>query len=78
MVKDKEGERGARFFLAVFTNFSGTILLLKKKTSTCLLLISRFSDFAFSDRGSQTPLPFVREAEVLPASNCHDYKSYHN
>ena len=30
MVKDKEGERGARFFLAVFTNFSGTILLLEK------------------------------------------------
>ena len=50
----------------------------RKQSSTCLLLISRFSDFAFSDRGSQTPLPFVKEAEVLPASNCHDYKSCHN
>ena len=77
MVKDKEGGRGARFFLAVFNIFKWHNIVFEQNKAF-LLLISRFSDFAFSDRGSQTPLPFVREAEVLPASNCHDYKSYHN
>ena len=32
---------------------------------TIVIVIVRFNNFAFTDRGSQTPLPYVREVEVF-------------
>ena len=73
MGKIKTGEPGATKYHAdistMFSSFSSFALLL----SLLYCNFFRLSNFAFTDRGSQTPLPYVREAEVeLDLSNWYN------
>ena len=65
----KKCQTGSKMF-PTWTPFSPSILIIIIIDKIIIIVIFaiviiRFSDFAFTDRGSQTPLPFVRDAEVL-------------
>ena len=64
-----ECQTGSKMF-PTWTPFSPSILIIIIIDKIIIIVIFaiviiRFSDFAFTDRGSQTPLPYVRDAEVL-------------
>ena len=65
----KKCQTGSKMF-PTWTPFSPSILIIIIIDKIIIIVIFaiviiRFSDFAFTDRGSQTPLPYVRDAEVL-------------
>ena len=64
----KKCQTGLKMF-PTWTPFSpSTLIIIIDKIIIIVIfaiVIIRFSNFAFTDRGSQTPLPYVRDAEVL-------------
>ena len=64
MERSKNGEPGANVSYRL-KSISSNVVALIIDTISSVIVIIRFNNFAFTDRGSQTPLPYVREVEVF-------------